>query len=116
MDINRVYNISPKKDKKSDNASSILQTEARHKLQEALKSVKKNTHQQYTNKSNTHEHTHSDTNEHQNNVFQHNVIITKQDVPTIYIFHSIMLQTCKKFPVLCIFQILNLIVQENLME
>ena len=33
-DINQVYNISPKKAKKSHNTSSILQTEATNKLQE----------------------------------------------------------------------------------
>ena len=89
-DINQVYDISPKKAKKSHNAPSILRTEGKHKLQEALKSIKKNTRQQHTNKSNTlpNEHTHSDSHEHQSNVFQHDLIITKQDAPNIYLHIS----------------------------
>ena len=51
--INQVYNISPKKPKKSHNTSSIWQTEAIDELQEVLKSIKKNTQQHYTHKSNT---------------------------------------------------------------
>ena len=95
--LNQVYNISPKKLKKSHNTSSILQTEAIHKLHEAFKPIKKNTQLHYTHKSNTqsNEHTQSHCSEHENNIFQDDVIITKQEGPTIYRFHTLTLESCK---------------------
>ena len=95
--LNQVYNISPKKFKKSHNRSSILQTEAIHKLHEALKPIKKNTQLHYTHKSNTqsNEHIQSHCSEHENNIFQDDIIITKQEGPTIYIFHPLTLESHK---------------------
>ena len=41
------------------------------------------------------EHTQSHSHEHENNIFQDDVIITKQDAPTIYTFHPLMVQSRK---------------------
>ena len=50
---NKVYNVSPKKAQKSHNTSSILQTEAINKLQEALQPIKNNIQLHYTHESST---------------------------------------------------------------
>ena len=89
--FNQVYNISPKKVKKSWNTSFILQTEAIHKLHEALKPIQKNTQLHYIHESNTQSH----SSEHENNIFQEDINITKQETPTIYRFHPITLESHK---------------------
>ena len=89
-DHDQLYNISPKKCNKSQNISSILQTEAIHKLHEAWKPIKNNTQLHYNHKSNTqsNEHTKLHFSEHESNIFQEDVIITnKKHQPFIDFIH-----------------------------
>ena len=73
-----------------------MQAEGVHKLQEALQPIHKNTQLHYTNESKSNEsNTLSQSFEHEKNLFKEDLIITKQEAPTIYRFHPLTQQSCK---------------------
>ena len=56
-----------------------------------MKPIQRNIQLNYTHESNTQSY----SSEHENNIFQEDVVITKQEMPTIHRFHPITLESCK---------------------